>query len=84
MPSPGWPRFGIRVEAVMTDNAFCYVHRQYASALATIDLRHLRTLPYTPRTNGKAERFILTALRECAYAKPIAPLARVLARSTTS
>lgn len=61
---------GIRVEAVMTDNAFCYVHRQYATALATLDLRHLRTRPYTPRTNGKAERFIQTALREWAYAKP--------------
>ncbi len=61
---------GVRVEAVMTDNAFCYVHRQYALALAHVGLRHLRTRPYTPRTNGKAERFIQTALREWAYAKP--------------
>lgn len=61
---------GVRVEAVMTDNAFCYVHRQYATAIAALGLRHLRTRPYTPRTNGKAERFIQTALREWAYAKP--------------
>ena len=61
---------GVRVEAVMTDNAFCYVQRQYASAIAALGLRHLRTRPYTPRTNGKAERFIQTALREWAYAKP--------------
>jgi len=61
---------GVRVEAVMTDNAFCYVRRQYAEAMTTLGLRHLRTRPYTPRTNGKAERFIQTALREWAYAKP--------------
>jgi transposase InsO family protein len=61
---------GVRVEAVMTDNAFCYVRRQYATALATLGLHHLRIRPYTPRTNGKAERFIQTALREWAYAKP--------------
>lgn len=61
---------GVQVEAVMTDNAFCYIRRQYAEALATLGLRHLRTRPYTPRTNGKAERFIQTALREWAYAKP--------------
>ena len=60
----------IRVEAVMTDNAFCYVRRQYAAAIAALGLRHLRTRPYTPRTNGKAERFIQTALREWAYVKP--------------
>ncbi|MBA2682884.1 MAG: IS481 family transposase [Gemmatimonadaceae bacterium] len=55
---------GVQVEAVMTDNAFCYVRRQYAEAMTTLGLRHLRTRPYTPRTNGKAERFIQTALRE--------------------
>lgn len=61
---------GVQVEAVMTDNAFCYVRRQYAEAMTTLGLRHLRTRPYTPRTNGKAERFIQTALREWAYVKP--------------
>ncbi len=63
-------RLGVTVERVMTDNAFCYVRRQYAQALASLGIRHLRTRPYTPRTNGKAERFIQTALREWAYAKP--------------
>jgi transposase InsO family protein len=63
-------RMGVRVEEVMTDNAFCYVQRQYATALAALRIRHLRTRPYTPRTNGKAERFIQTALREWAYARP--------------
>ena len=62
-------RLGVRVESVMTDNAFCYVHRQYTEALATLRLRHLRIRPYTPRTNGKAERFIQTALREWAYVR---------------
>ena len=61
---------GVRVERVMTDNAFCYTQRQYAQALATLGIAHRRTRPYTPRTNGKAERFIQTALREWAYAKP--------------
>lgn len=61
---------GVRVERVMTDNAFCYTHRQYATAIAALGLVHKRTRPYTPRTNGKAERFIQTALREWAYAKP--------------
>lgn len=60
---------GVTVEAVRTDNAMCYTQRQYATALATHGLRHLRTRPYTPRTHGKAERFIQTALREWAYVK---------------
>jgi transposase InsO family protein len=61
---------GVRVQAVMTDNAFCYTQRTYAALLGELGLRHLRIRPYTPRTNGKAERFIQTALREWAYAKP--------------
>ena len=61
---------GVAVERVMTDNALCYTQRQYAQALARLGLQHRRTRPYTPRTNGKAERFIQTALREWAYAKP--------------
>lgn len=63
---------GVHVAAVMTDNAFCYIRQQYATAIARLGLRHLRTRPYTPRTNGKAERFIQTALREWAYAEPYA------------
>jgi transposase InsO family protein len=61
---------GVQVESVMTDNALCYVRRQYATALATRGLRHVRIRPYTPRTNGKAERFIQTALHEWAWAAP--------------
>ena len=54
----------------MTDNAFCYTQRQYAAAVVMLGLTHKRTRPYTPRTNGKAERFIQTCLREWAYARP--------------
>ncbi len=61
---------GIVVRAVMTDNAFCYVKRKFPAMTAALGLQHLRTRPYTPRTNGKAERFIQTALREWAYVKP--------------
>ena len=61
---------GVRVERVMTDNAFCYTQRTYAAAIQRLGLRHVRTRPYTPRTNGKAERFIQTCLREWAYVRP--------------
>jgi len=60
---------GIVVRAIMTDNAFCYVKQRFPAMMAARGLRHLRTRPYTPRTNGKAERFIQTALREWAYVK---------------
>ena len=59
---------GITVRRVMTDNGSGYVSKAFAQACATLGLRHIRTRPYTPRTNGKAERFIQTALREWAYA----------------
>ncbi len=62
-------RLGVAVRAVMTDNAFCYVRQRFPATAAALGLRHLRTRPYTPRTNGKAERFIQTALREWAYAR---------------
>lgn len=61
---------GVAVRAVMTDNAFCYIKRRFPDTAAELGVRHLRTRPYTPRTNGKAERFIQTALREWAYVKP--------------
>jgi transposase InsO family protein len=61
---------GVKVERVMTDNGSGYVSRIFAVALAEIRAKHIRTRPYTPRTNGKAERFIQTLMREWAYARP--------------
>ncbi len=61
---------GITVERVMTDNGSGYVSKDFGAAVAEIRTRHLRTRPYTPRTNGKAERFIQTLLREWAYGRP--------------
>ena len=63
-------RHGVTVERVMTDNGSAYRSHAFRRACADAGLRHLRTRPYTPRTNGKAERFIQTALREWAYARP--------------
>jgi transposase InsO family protein len=61
---------GVRVERVMTDNGSGYVARLFQKALRMLRIRHIRTRPYTPKTNGKAERFIQTLLREWAYAIP--------------
>jgi transposase InsO family protein len=63
-------RYGVSVERVMTDNGNCYRSDLFRQACNDAGIRHLRTKPYTPRTNGKAERFIQTVLRECAYARP--------------
>lgn len=52
----------------MTDIGSAYRSRDFADLIKTVGLRHLRTRPYTPRTNGKAERFIQSSLREWAYA----------------
>ena len=60
---------GITVTRVMTDNGPCYKSFAFRDACKALGLRHIRTKPYTPRTNGKAERFIQTALREWAYAQ---------------
>ena len=66
----GWfARRGVRTERVMTDNGSAYVSRGFAVACKRLSVRHIRTRPYTPRTNGKAERFIQTLLREWAYAR---------------
>jgi transposase InsO family protein len=64
-----YAKLGIAVERVMTDNGSCYRSRAFARACKKLGLKHIRTRPYTPKTNGKAERFIQTALREWAYAK---------------
>jgi transposase InsO family protein len=60
---------GIAVTRVMTDNGSCYRSRAFRDACKALNLRHIRTRPYTPKTNGKAERFIQTSLREWAYAR---------------
>jgi transposase InsO family protein len=61
---------GVRAERILTDNGPGYRSRLFAAACTELDLRHLLTQPYRPRTNGKAERFIQTLLREWAYARP--------------
>jgi len=64
---------GVRIERVMTDNALAYTHSAaFQAVIANLGARHLTTQPYQPRTNGKAERFIQTALREWLYGKPYA------------
>lgn len=60
---------GVTVTRVMTDNGSCYKAFAFREACKALGLRHIRTKPYTPKTNGKAERFIQTALREWAYAQ---------------
>jgi transposase InsO family protein len=69
----GWyARLNVVVERVMTDNGSAYRSKMFAAAMHQAGARHVRTRPYTPRTNGKAERFIQTSLREWAYARPYA------------
>ncbi len=65
----GLRRLGVRVAAVMTDNGSGYRSRRFRATCQRLGLRHLFTRPYTPRTNGKVERFIKTALLEWAYAR---------------
>ena len=59
---------GVRVTGIMPDNGSAYRSKKFAQLLRRLKIRHLRTRPYTPRTNGKAERYIQTLLREWAYA----------------
>jgi transposase InsO family protein len=65
----GLRRLGVRVAAVMTDNGACYRSRRFAATCRQLGIRQLFTRPYTPRTNGKAERFIKTSLVEWAYGR---------------
>jgi len=60
---------GVTIREVLTDNGVCYRAKNFAATCSTLGLKHRRTRPYTPRTNGKAERFIQSALREWAYAR---------------
>jgi transposase InsO family protein len=60
---------GIAVRRILTDNGHCYRSHAFRAACAELGIKHRLTRPYTPRTNGKAERFIQTALREWAYVR---------------
>ena len=60
---------GVTAEQVMSDNGSCYRSRDHARACRELGLRHLRTRPYRPRTNGKAERFIQTLQNDWAYGR---------------
>jgi transposase InsO family protein len=60
---------GVTVARVMTDNGSCYISHAFRDACVQLGLKPIKTKPYTPKTNGKAERFIQTALREWAYAQ---------------
>jgi transposase InsO family protein len=61
---------GVKIDRVMTDNGSGYVSKAFKAACAELGIGHIRTRPYTPKTNGKAERFVQTSLREWAYARP--------------
>jgi transposase InsO family protein len=65
----GLRRLGVRVAAVMTDNGSCYRSKRFAASCRRLGIRQLFTRRYTPRTNGKAERFIKTSLLEWAYVR---------------
>jgi transposase InsO family protein len=60
---------GVRIDCVMTDNGTGYKNT-FKAACNELGIRHIKTRPYTPKTNGKAERFVQTSLREWAYARP--------------
>lgn len=61
---------GITPERILSDNGSCYIANAFRDACKELGVRHLRTRPYRPETNGKAERFIQTLLREWAYQRP--------------
>ena len=62
-------RRGVRIERVLTDNGSCYRSHLFRDSCAALGAKHSCTRPYRPQTNGKAERFIQTLLREWAYAR---------------
>jgi len=63
-----YERFGVKLQRVMTDNGPCFHSLDFRAACRQLGLKHVRTRPYTPKTNGKAERFIQSSIREWAYA----------------
>lgn len=64
-----YTRLGVRIKTLLTDNGACYRSREFQRLCHKLGLKHRFTRPYTPRTNGKAERFIQTSLQEWAYAR---------------
>jgi transposase InsO family protein len=67
-----WARYlraGVRIRRVLTDNGSCYRSIEFRAACDRLGIAHWRTKPYTPRTNGKAERFIKTLQERWAYAR---------------
>jgi transposase InsO family protein len=63
---------GVRISRLLTDNGTAYRSRAFAASAAELEVRHLRTRPYTPRTNGKAEAMVKILLNGWAYARPFA------------
>lgn len=64
-----YKRYGVDFKAVLTDSGISYRSYAFADCCRELNLKHRRTRPYTPRTNGKAERFIQTALNKWAFAR---------------
>jgi transposase InsO family protein len=69
-------KHGVEVQRVMMDNGSCYLSREFRRLCSEQRIKHLRTKPYTPKTSGKAERFIQTMLRKWAYRRPYGSSAR--------
>jgi transposase InsO family protein len=67
-----YQRLGIRIARILTDNGKCYQWKGFGRACRRLGIKHSFTRPYRPQTNGKAERFIKTALREWAYVRSYA------------
>jgi transposase InsO family protein len=65
-----YSKFDVQITSVMTDNGGGYISKAFKATCTDLGLRHIRTKPYTPKTNGKAERFVQTSLREWAYVRP--------------
>ena len=67
--SAAYARVGVRIRRILTDNGSCYRSLDFAAACRRLGIEHWRTRPYTPRTNGKAERFIKTLQLDWAYTR---------------
>jgi transposase InsO family protein len=61
---------GVKISQLMTDNGPAYKSNLFRRTLAALGIRHIFTRPYTPKTNGKVERFICTSVEEWAYGRP--------------